>query len=91
MNDYTWPSVYFAYLFFFLSLGVAVFFFVRSLKDGYWTRESEEIKLQVFEEEPIDNAECGAGYPARGPAFQPVQPPERRLAARIGCPTSSRT
>jgi allantoinase len=33
--------------------------------------------------------DCGAGYPARGPAFQPVQPPERRLAARIGCPTST--
>jgi len=51
MTDYTWPSVYFAYLFFFLSLGLALFFFVRSMKDGYWKRESEEIKLQVFEEE----------------------------------------
>jgi sugar transferase EpsL len=33
---------------------------------------------------------CGAGYPACGPAFQRVQPPERRFAARIGCPTLKR-
>ena len=48
MKDYTWPSVYFSYLFFAISLGVAVYFFVRSLKDGYWNRESEKIKYQVF-------------------------------------------
>jgi len=51
MMDYTWPSVYFAYLFFALSLFVALFFFVRSLKDGYWKRESEQIKYQVFDED----------------------------------------
>ena len=28
MTDYTWPSVYFSYFFFALSMGVAVFFFV---------------------------------------------------------------
>ena len=56
MNDYTWPSVYFAYFFFTISLGLAVFFFIRSWKDGYWTRESEEIKHVVFDEgrEPHD-------------------------------------
>ena len=30
-------------------LGLAVYFFVRSLKDGYWTRESENTKYHVFE------------------------------------------
>jgi hypothetical protein len=49
MTDYTWPSVYFAYLFFTISLVLAVFFFIRSLKDGYWKKESENIKYQVFE------------------------------------------
>jgi hypothetical protein len=49
MTDYTWPSVYFAYLFFTLSLALALFFFVRSWKDGYWNKESEDIKFQVFE------------------------------------------
>ena len=51
MNDYTWPSVYFAYFFFTISLGLALFFFARSWKDGYWKRESEEIKYRVFDEE----------------------------------------
>jgi hypothetical protein len=50
MRDYTWPSVYFAYLFFALSAGLTVFFFVRSRKDGYWGKEGEDIKFQVFEE-----------------------------------------
>jgi hypothetical protein len=50
MNDYTWPSVYFAYLFFAISLAVAVFFFIRSLKDGYWSKQGEEVKYRVFED-----------------------------------------
>ncbi len=50
MTDYTWPSVYFSYLFFTISLVLAVFFFLRSRKDGYWSKEGEEIKYQVFEE-----------------------------------------
>ena len=47
MRDYTWPSVYFAYLFFALSAALALYFFVRSWKDGYWGEESEEIKFLV--------------------------------------------
>ena len=50
MTDYTYPSVYFAYLFFAISLAFAVFFFVRSWKDGYWGDKGEEVKYQVFEE-----------------------------------------
>jgi hypothetical protein len=50
MNDYTWPSVYFAYLFFTICLGLAIYFFIRSRKDGYWSKESESIKYQVFED-----------------------------------------
>ena len=49
MSDYTWPSIYFAYLFFALSALLALYFFVRSWKDGYWDKESEAIKFQVFE------------------------------------------
>jgi hypothetical protein len=48
--DYTWPSVYFAYLFFAICLGVAVFFCARSLKDGYWRKDSEEIKYRMFDD-----------------------------------------
>ena len=49
MNDYTWPSVYFAYFFFAICLVLAVFFFIRSLKDGYWSKEGEAIRYHVFE------------------------------------------
>jgi hypothetical protein len=48
MTDYTYPSVYFAYFFFFLSLGVALFFFFRSFRDGYFGKNAEEVKYQVF-------------------------------------------
>ena len=58
MNDYTWPSVYFAYFFFVICLALALYFFVRSLKDGYWSKESEEIRYQVFEEDCRDHEEA---------------------------------
>jgi hypothetical protein len=51
MTDYTWPSVYFAYLFFAICLFLAIFFFIRSLKDGYWSKEGEAVKYRVFEDE----------------------------------------
>jgi hypothetical protein len=50
MNDYTWPSVYFSYFFFTICLGVAVFFFIRSLRDGYWTKGGEDVKYHVFDD-----------------------------------------
>ena len=50
MNDYTWPSVYFAYLFFAICFALAVFFFIRSWKDGYWSKQGEAIKYQIFDE-----------------------------------------
>jgi hypothetical protein len=64
MNDYTWPSVYFSYLFFALSAGLTVFFCVRSWKDGQW--KSEEAKYTVFEDE------WGGLQPARD--FSPATP-----------------
>ena len=57
MNDYTWPSIYFAYFFFALCLALAVFFFIRSWKDGYWGKESEDIRYHVFQD--------AGGAPAR--------------------------
>ncbi len=51
MSDYTWPSIFFSYLFFFLSLAVAVFFCVRSWKDGYFGRDGEQVKYSVFEDD----------------------------------------
>jgi hypothetical protein len=65
MNDYTWPSVYFAYFFFALCLGVAIFFFVRSWKDGYWKKDGEEIKYRVFDDEPLEGLPAATGGTAR--------------------------
>ncbi|WP_306597819.1 hypothetical protein [Geothrix sp. 21YS21S-2] len=49
--DYTWPSVYFAYLFFFLMFALAVFFFVKTAKDGYWGKDGEDIKFRMLEDD----------------------------------------
>ncbi|MBI4903723.1 MAG: hypothetical protein HY820_08815 [Acidobacteria bacterium] len=49
--DYTYPSVFFSYLVFFLFLFVALYFFFRSFRDGYWGAESEDVKYQVFADE----------------------------------------
>jgi hypothetical protein len=50
-TDYTYPSVYFAYLFFTLSFLLAIYFFVRSRKDGYWGEQGEDAKFQVFQDD----------------------------------------
>ncbi len=49
--DHTYPSVYFAYLFFALMFGLAVYFFFRSKRDGYWDDQGEEPKYQMFEDD----------------------------------------
>ena len=49
MIDYTWPSIYFCYLFFAICLFVAVYFFFRSCRDGYWGEHAEDVKYQVFD------------------------------------------
>jgi hypothetical protein len=50
-TDYTYPSVYFAYLFFFLSFALAVYFCFRSRKDGYWGEKGEDAKYHLFEDD----------------------------------------
>ena len=50
MIDYTYPSVYFAYLFFMLMAGLALFFFLRSYKDGYFDERGEEAKYQMLQD-----------------------------------------
>jgi hypothetical protein len=50
-QDYTYPSVYFAYLFFALMLVLAVYFFFRSRRDGYWGEHSEDVKHRIFDDD----------------------------------------
>ena len=67
MTDYTWQSVYFSYLLFAVLAVGAVYFFVRSLKDGYLGRNSEEPKYRMLEDDPeLDpNQPTGADAPRR--------------------------
>ena len=54
MSDATYASVYFSYFLFFLLAGGAVFFFVRSLKDGYLGGNSEEPKYRMLKDDEDD-------------------------------------
>jgi len=49
--DYTYPSIYFSYFFFAICLGLAVFFCIRSIKDGYWGKHAEAIKYQMLRDD----------------------------------------
>lgn len=51
MSDYTWPSIYLAYLMFFILAGGAVYFFIRSFGDGYWGARSEEPKYRMLDDD----------------------------------------
>lgn len=51
MNDYTYPSIYFAYLFFGLMFGLAVYFFVKTFRQGYWGKASEDAKYQMLQDD----------------------------------------
>ena len=54
MHDYVYPSIFFSYFLFFLFLVGAIFFFVRSFRDGYWGNDSENAKFRMLGED--DNA-----------------------------------
>ncbi|MBS1826572.1 MAG: hypothetical protein JST93_14750 [Acidobacteria bacterium] len=49
--DYTYPSVFFSYFLFFFFLAGGVFFFIRSIRDGYLGKNSEEAKYRMLEDE----------------------------------------
>ena len=67
MRDYTWQSVYFAYLLFVLFASGAVYFFIRSIKSGYLGPNSEEPKYRMLRDAPDDNVKqsTGAAAPRR--------------------------
>jgi hypothetical protein len=54
-TDYTYPSVYLAYLMFFLLAALAVYFFARTWRDGYWGKDGEDVKFTVFEQGENDH------------------------------------
>ena len=48
MRDYVYPSIFLAYLMFFLCLAGAIFFLIRSRHDGYWGSKSEDPKYRML-------------------------------------------
>jgi hypothetical protein len=57
MHDYVYPSVFLAYLLFFLCFAGAIFFLVRSRHDGYWGNQSEEPKYRMLADDESGNDE----------------------------------
>jgi len=51
MQDYVYPSIFFSYFLFFLFLVGGIFFFVRSLRDGYWGCHSEDAKFRMLNDD----------------------------------------
>jgi hypothetical protein len=51
MKDDVYPSIYFAYFYFALLLGGALYFCVRSIRHGYWGCDSEAAKYRMLEDE----------------------------------------
>ncbi len=50
-GDYVYPSIYFAYFFFAIMAGLALYFLVRSWRDGYFDAKGEEIKYRMMEDD----------------------------------------
>ena len=57
MQDYTYPSIFLTYLLFAIFLAGALFFFIRSFKDGYWGEKGEEVKYRMLDDEETENVE----------------------------------
>jgi hypothetical protein len=51
MIDYVYPSIFFSYFFFFLLVGGGVFFFLRTIRQGYWGKDSEIAKERMLHDE----------------------------------------
>jgi hypothetical protein len=58
-----------------------------SIGDGQTANEYGRMLRCVIQNDDYAG-NCGAGYPARGPAFQRVQPPRKAAAGKIACPTA---
>jgi hypothetical protein len=49
--DYMYPSVFLAYFLFLILTLLTLYFLVRSRKDGYWGKNSEEPKYRMMRDE----------------------------------------
>ncbi len=49
--DYMYPSVFFSYFLFLILTLLTLFMLVRSRKDGYWGKESEDPKYRMMRDD----------------------------------------
>lgn len=49
--DYMYPSVYLAYFLFLILTLLTLYFLIRSRKDGYWGKNSEEPKHRMMRDD----------------------------------------
>lgn len=51
MSDYSYPSIFLSYFLFLMLGGGALYFLIRSVRDGYWGQQSEEPKYRMLEDD----------------------------------------
>jgi hypothetical protein len=51
MKDYVYPSIYFSYFLFALLAGGALYFFLKSLKHGYLSGNTEDPKYRMLHDD----------------------------------------
>ncbi len=56
--DYMYPSIFFAYFLFALLSALTLYFFIRSSRQGYWGRNSEEPARRML----LDDDEGGDSH-----------------------------
>ncbi len=56
--DYMYPSVFLAYFLFLILTLLTLYFLIRSRKDGYWGKDSEEPKYRMMRDED-EGGFCG--------------------------------
>jgi hypothetical protein len=49
--DYMYPSVFLAYFLFLVLTLLTLYFCIRSRKDGYWGKNSEDPKMRMMQDE----------------------------------------
>ncbi len=54
--DYMYPSVFLAYFLFFVLTMLTLWMLVKSRKDGYWGKDSEEPKHRMMQDS--DEGDC---------------------------------
>ncbi len=58
--DYMYPGVFLAYFLFFLLTALTLYFLIRSVRDGYWGKHSEEPARRMMEAEDESHQIGGA-------------------------------